>query len=150
MTEKLDIFDTLKHIDQRDITFYDSLSPELKKSFAPVVFMRWFSGGTKLQTQLANGILNPMVFKMYNHPGLMYKLMVACSDGKQKRYAWVKKKSKDKSSPTAVKAIMQYYDCSHKGATRYKKLLSVEDILEIADVLGYDKDVTKKIKDELK
>ncbi len=150
MTEKLDIFDTLKHIDKRDIAYFDGLSPELQKSFAPVMFMRWFSSGNAMQTRVTNAILNPMVFRMYKHPSLLYRLMVACSDGKQKRYAWIKKKSKNKTAPTVVNTISAYYECSKKDAERYRKMLKPEDVLEMADELGYDKDVVKKLKAELK
>ena len=150
MSYKLEIFDVLKEIDKKNVGFYDGLSDEHKKQFVPLLTMRWLSSGTKLQTQLQNSILNPMVFKPHRHPGLLYKLMVATSDGKSKRYTWIKKKSKDKSAPTAIAAISTYYQCSKKDALRYKKQLSEDDILEMADELGYDKEQVKKLKTELK
>lgn len=150
MSDKLVIFDVLKEIDKKNVDFYDGLSEEHKKQFAPLLTMRWLSSGTKLQTQLQNSILNPMVFRLHRHPGLLYKLMVAISDGKSKRYTWIKKKSKDKSAPTVVAVISSYYQCSKKDALRYKKQLSEDDILEMADELGYDKEQVKKLKIELK
>jgi hypothetical protein len=150
MTEKLDIFGTLREVDKRNINYYDNLPPDVQKSFAPVMFMRWYSSGSDMHTKLMNATMNPLVFKMYKHPGLMYKLMVACSDGKQRQYSWIKKKTKDKSAPTATAAVKAYYDCSHKDAVRYRKQFSLDDILEIADELGYDKEQVKKIKTELK
>lgn len=150
MTDKLDIFNVLKQIDNKNINFYDSLSDEHKKQFVPLLTMRWLSSGNKLQTQLQNTILNPMVFRLHRHPSLLYKLMVATSDGKSKRYTWIKKKSKDKSSPITISVISSYYQCSKKDALRYKKQLHVDDILEMADELGYDKDQIKKLKTELK
>lgn len=150
MSDKLEIFDVLKEIDKKNVGFYDGLSDEHKKQFVPLLTMRWLSSGTKLQTQLQNAILNPMVFKLHRHPGLLYKLMVATSDGKSKRYTWIKKKSKDKSAPTVVAVISSYYQCSKKDALRYKKQLSEDDILEMADELGYDKEQVKKLKTELK
>lgn len=150
MTYKLDIFDTLKQIDKRNITFFDNLPDEAKKGFAPIVITRWFSSGNPYQLELTSVILNPMTFKLYKHPSLMYKLMVACSDGKDKRYAWIKKKGKDKSAPTAVSAISEYYVCSKSDAHKYRTRLSLEDVVEMAEELGYDKDQIKKIKTELK
>lgn len=150
MSYKLDIFDTLKQIDKKDITFYDNLPDEAKKGFAPIVITRWFSSGSPYQLELTSTILNPMVFRLYKHPGLMYKLMVASSDGKSKRYSWIKKKSKDKSSPMTVSAISEYYVCSKFDALRYKQRLTQDDVLEMAEDLGYDKDQIKKIKAEFK
>lgn len=150
MTDKLDIFEVLKHIDKRDISFYDNLSDDQKKQFVPLLTMRWLSSGSPQATVLSNGVLNPLVFKLYRHPGFMYKLMVAISDGKSKRHTWVKKKSKDKASPTVIATIAAYYQCSKKDALRYKNRLSEDDILEMADELGYDKDQIKKLKSELK
>lgn len=150
MTEKLDIFETLKQIDKKNINYFDNLDMEAKKSLAPVVFMRWFSSGNTKQLQLANAILNPMVYKMYHHPALMYKLFVACSDGKSKRYNWIKKKSKDKSAPTATATIAAYQKCSKTDAARYRSQFTMDEIIEMAEDMGYDNEWVKKIKTELK
>ena len=149
MSQKLDIFETLKEVDNRNIHFFDALDADQKKSFAPVVFMRWLSSSSS-QLELVNAVLNPMVFRMHKHPALMYKLMTVCSDGKSKRYGWVKKKGKDKSAPKTTAAISQYYDCSKKDASRYKTRLTVDDVLEMAEELGYTSDDIKKIKAEWK
>ena len=150
MTNKLDIFDVLKHIDKRDVAFFDSLSDEDKKQFVPLLTMRWLSSGTNLQTELTNSVVNPMVFRMYKHPGVLYKLMVACSDGKSRRYQWIKKKSKDKSCPVSAEVISIYYQCSKKEAARFKNMLTLEDVLDMGESLGYDSDQLKKIKAEFK
>lgn len=151
MSEKLDIFELLKAIDKRDIGFYSRLSPEEKKGFVPLVAMRWFSSTQDpLQLQLVNTVLNPTVFGFYKHPELMYKLFVACSNGKPERYSWIKKKGKDKSSPTIMGAIEQYFDCSREEAQNYRKLFTDEEILELVDILGYDNEQVKKVKAELK
>lgn len=150
MSDKLDIFDVLKEIDKRNINFYDSLGDDKKKQFVPLLTMRWLSSGTALDTGLQNTILNPTVFRLHRHPGLLYKLMVATSDGKSRRYSWIKKKSKDKSAPITTSIIATYYQCSKKDALRYKKRMTIEDILEMADALGYDKEQVKKLKAEWK
>lgn len=150
MSEKLEIFDVLKEIDKRNINFYDNLGDDKKKQFVPLLTMRWLSSGTATDTVLQNAILNPMVFRAHRHPSLLYKLMVATSDGKSRRYHWIKKKSKDKSAPLSVGVVSTYYQCSKKDAIRYKKRLSVDDILEMAEELGYDKEQVKKLKTELK
>ncbi len=150
MTNKVDIFELLKRVDARDIEFYESLSQPEKNSVAPVVALRWFSSGSDQHVHLSNFVINPVVFPLYKHPGLLYKMMVACSDGKKKRYSWVKKKSKDKSAPNADKTIAEYYQCSVKDASSYRRKLASEDILEMAEDMGYDAERIKKIKAELK
>lgn len=150
MTEKLDMFEVLRRIDKQDITFYDNLEPAQKKGFVPLLTMRWLSSGSKVQQQLLNTIVNPMVFKLHRHPALLYKLMVATSDGKSKRYSWIKKKGKDKNPTMSIEVIARYCDVSRKDAARYKSQFSSEDILDMAESLGYDKDQVKKLKTELK
>lgn len=150
MKHKVDIFEVMKAIDSRDINFFTNLTSDQKSAVAPVVLMRWLSSGKRDATHLMNVILNPLVFPLHKHQGLLYKLMVACSDGKQERYSWVKKKGKDKSAPTADLAISEYYRCSRKEAGYYRKKLKSEDILEMAEDMGYDSEKMKKIKTELK
>lgn len=150
MSDKLDIFETLKQVDKHNIHLFDDLSIDAKKSFAPVVYMRWMSSGSDLQLELLNGIVNPLVFRLHRHPALLYKLMTVCSDGKSKRYSWVKKKGKNKSCPKSISVIAQYYDCNKNDAERFKSRLTIDDVLEMADELGCASDDIKKIKAEWK
>ncbi|QDJ96415.1 hypothetical protein Xoosp13_229 [Xanthomonas phage Xoo-sp13] len=80
----------------------------------------------------------------------MYLLLTACSDSKSKRYSWIKKKGKDKKAAVSVSAIAQYYDISKSEAIGYLPRLTLEDVLDMAEDLGYDKEQIKKIKTELK
>ncbi len=150
MTDKIDVFEILKQIDKRDVTYFKSLTDDQKKQVVPLLLMRWISSGTPMQTQLVNAIINPLIFKLYKHPELLYKLLVTCSDGKSRRYNWVKKKSKDKSSPVTIEVISEYYRCSKSDAMRFKKNLEMGDVIDMADSLGYDKDKIAKIKVEYK
>lgn len=148
---KLDIFEALNKIDRRDVTYFANLPEEVRKKFAPIVFMRWYSGTSNpTHIKLVNRLLNPMVFNLYKHPDLMWKLFVAMSDGKSKRYNWIKKKSKDKSAPTVTGLVAEYYQVSRERASQYRKRFTLEDILEMAEEVGYDNDQVKKIKAELK
>lgn len=148
--KKIDIFEVMKSVDARDINFYENIPADQRSSLAPVVMMRWLSADNAQSVHLMNYVLNPVIFPLYKHPGLLAKLMVACSDGKSKRHNWIKKKGKDKSAPTSDKVISEYYHCSRRESSRYRKLLQKEDILEMAEDLGYDSEGMKKIKAELK
>lgn len=150
MTEKLDMFEVLREIDARNTNFLSALPEDQKKQFVPLLSMRWLSSGTERQTRLLNAVVNPMVFSLHRHPELLYKLMVATSDGKSRRYSWIKKKGKDKSSPVSTAVVSEYYQCSKKDAKRYLRQLTQDDVFEMADELGYDKDQVKKLKAEFK
>lgn len=152
MTErKLDIFKLLSSVDEGDISFYPNLDEEEAKQFAPVVAMRWASGtSSKRQIIKLNHFLNPAVFNLYAHKQLLFNLMIVCSDGKQKSYKWIKKASKLGNRPATVNVLATYYECSLTRAREYEKLLSLEDVLHIAGLLGEDKDVIDKIKKEYK
>jgi ketosteroid isomerase-like protein len=62
--------------------------------------------------------------------------------GKQ-RYRWIGKPhiSHDKS----VEVIMKYFNCSSKDAKQYVKQLTSEDIVYMAEQLGFDKEQIKKL-----
>lgn len=152
MTErKLDIFKLLSSIDEGDIHFYESLEEEEQKQFVPLVAMRWASGtSSKRQILKLNQFLNPAVFNLYDHKPLLYNLMVVSSDGKQKSYKWIKRASKLGSKPNTTKLLASYYECSLTRAREYEKLLSLDDILHIANLLGEDKEVVDKIRKEHK
>lgn len=147
---KLDIFELLSKIDSKNITYYDNLDEDVKKTFAPVVVMRWASSAGGMQTLLLNECVNTTVFKFYDHPSLMYKLMVAASDGKKRRHEWIKKKGKDKSKSFSVDTIAKYYNCPKRDARFYVNRLEQDTVLEMAEALGYDSEEIKKIKAEFK
>jgi hypothetical protein len=151
MTERVDIFDFLKHVDKRDIYYYSELTSEEQKSIAFLTAVRWFSG-TKNNNQIlaVNSLVNQFTFKLSNHPDLLYKLMCIASSGTEKRYQWIPKKKRTSSKPMSARAIAQYNDISVIKADGYLDMLALEDVLEYADALAFDTAEIKKIKDEWK
>jgi hypothetical protein len=150
-SKKLDIFELLGHVDAKDVQFYASLDEEAKKGFVPLVAMQWAASKGGDQLLLLNDLMNTTMFKTgYKYPALMYKLMVAASDGKKGNYSWVGVKKKDKSLPNITQLIMEYHSCSERDARFYIPRFEDADILEMADDLAYDKEQIKKIKAELK
>jgi hypothetical protein len=152
MANKLDVFEVLSHIDDFDVNYYNKLSEDDKKSLAPYVLMLWMSG-TKSETQMLqlNVFLNSVVFEIPNtHNGLLYNLACISSDGKRKKYNWVKKGAKSKKYPTAVDVLKRHYSCSSEEALGYVALLDYDDVVNIAMDLGEQDDTLKKIKKEMK
>lgn len=151
MSDKLDIQDVLAHIDRGDYEFFDNLTDEQVKGLSPYVILMWMSGTrSKLQLKLLNRMLNPYAFNLGQHPRLLYKLAIASSDGKATKYSFKPRKKRYKSKSTTVKVITAYYGCSVKDANDYIELLDCDAVIALAEELGEQDDVMKKIKAEFK
>lgn len=149
---KLDIFSVLGNISKKNTKYYSNLSDEEKKGILPIVLMRWMTGTTsERQIYFINELVNPFVFSLHNHKELLVQLLTICAPGKSKRYIWKKAPSnKTTATPETVKIIKQYYSYNSRDAIDAIPLLSKEDILELADELGVQKDIITKIKKELR
>lgn len=151
MTDKLDIFDMLANVDAGNISYLSEISPEQNKNLSPFIAMRWASGtSSKSQILKLNAFVNPFAFQLSSHKTLLFNLMLASSDGKQKSYKWVKRASNGGSKPTSVQLISRYYSCSLNRAREYLNMITVDDILDIATSLGEDATVISAVKKEFK
>lgn len=146
---KFDIFAIIKEIEGIQIEFFDNLQDYEIKQISPYMLMKWMSG-VKDPTQLIqlNDTVNTVIFSMYKHPKLMYKTLMASATRKDKRVSWIKRPSKDKIA-TSLSLVAQYYDCSTSRANDYLKILTPEEIFEIGESLGIDKETSTKLKKEL-
>lgn len=92
---KLDIFETMKQADRKNIKYLAQQPPKLAESFVPLVAMRWFSSvadsSPLLQYQIiiTNEILNKNFWVLNKHPELQWKLMAACGTGTVTRRQWI-------------------------------------------------------------
>jgi hypothetical protein len=147
---KLDIFGLLSNIDSpRSGDIYDKLTEDERKGFAPLVVMRWMSGTSdERQIMMLNEFVNPSVFTLSDHPHLLMQLLQVASSKKPKRYAWLGVKS-NKKSVECVEVIKQYFGISEREAKTYS-LPPQEEILQMAEELGWDKDRIAKLKKEFK
>lgn len=152
MAEKLDIFRVLNAANDKQREFYDELTEDERKAMQPVLVMRWMSGTQNpLQLLLINECLNQYVFPLYRDKQLLWNLLVASNVGKKQRYTWNKLPAKvDPSRPTCVKVLQQYYHYSTKEAIQALRLLTREDVLILAEALGYQQEDISKIKKEIK
>lgn len=150
MTNKLDIWELLPKIDAGDREFLATASEEQRKGFAPIVVLRWLSGG-KNPTQLLNlnNVVNPTVFSLYKHPDLLYRLMVAATPPGKKNYEWIKVKKKEKNT-RRVDVVKRFLDVPSRQAKEYAVLYSDDEIVEMSESLGDPADVIKLLKSELK
>jgi hypothetical protein len=142
---KYSLFDFLNVINSANLKKFEGLSETDKKTNPPFLINQWLSGVLdKRQIQCLNHIVNPLIFSFYHHPDLLYKLMMASCTGGDKRFNYPKKKKKENIS-TELGLIRKYYQCSLTEAKQYQTLLSKDDIMEIAQEMGEDEEVIKKL-----
>ena len=151
MSFKLDIFKLLGDIENpRAGDIYTKLTADEKKGYAPLVVMRWLSGTSdKQQIKLINEYTNPHVFALSKHPHLLLKLHQACSTKTGKRFTWLGIKGKKKGA-LAQKAVQEYYGLSTREVKLFQPFPPEEEVLQIAEELGWDKDELNKLKKEHK
>lgn len=151
MAFKLDIFGLLGKIDKKNSgDIYASLSEDEKKGFAPLVVMRWMSGTSDAQQiMLLNSFINPLVFVLGKHPHLLMRVLQVCSSKVSKRYQWLPVKSKKKNTES-LKVVGEYLEMSQREVKMLNPFPNDSEIMQMAEELGYDKDVLKKIEKELK
>lgn len=147
---EFNIFEILNKIDEGDVSFYHNLTDEEKKKVPLFVIMKWMAQ-TKNKTQLLrlNSIVNPLIFNLQKHDGLIWDLLVLSSSGTKKIYKWNKKNKKSlKTGSLAIKVISEYHGISKKDALNYTKMFDLNELVEMAESLGYDDKEIKKLKNE--
>lgn len=150
MSNPLDIFDLLNKVDANDRKHYDSLTPEAKKAFAPIVVERWLSTSRdKKQLILLNATVNTLAFHLHKHPELLYSLMVASTQKGKHHYRWMPKKKKDKLTKK-VETVSNYLECSQREALMYLGNLKMEDVIDMATEMGQPADYLRELKAEYK
>jgi hypothetical protein len=148
----LDMFSVLARIDEKDYSIWDSLSEEQIKEVSPYMLLRWMTGTTnEKQLIFLNRIVNTLLFSVGNdHKELMLKLLTVSSQGGQKRYKWINHKTNKKAgSKLALEVVKTYLRESERHAIDAMRLYSPEEIIEMAEDLGWQLDEIKPLKKEL-
>lgn len=151
MAYKLDIFDLLSKIsNSKSGDIYATLSDDEKKGFAPLVVMRWLSGTSdEQQIILLNEFVNPKVFTLGKHPHLLMQLLQSSNSKTTKRYQWLGIKSK-KKNVEAMKVVQEYFNMSLREVKLLNPFPSETEVLEMAELIGWQKDEISKLKTEYK
>ncbi len=141
MEHRLDIFEVLKQINQKNFNYLETLDDETKKGFVPYVVYQWLqSSNDAKQIEMLNHI-NPMVFTLGEHPDLLFRLFCISSTNKYQKYSWIFKKFAKDDSNTI---ISQFLGCSKRVADHYKDMYTIDNVKEMAERLGYtDKEIQK-------
>lgn len=146
----LDLFALLSSLDAKDYDLWDKLTDEQRKEFSPYMTLRWLMG-TNDQRQLVflNELVNPVVFAFGSqHKELLLKLFAVCTSGQRQRYTWRNFKSNKKASK-ALDLVKERYGYGDREAKDALKLLSKDDLIELAESVGWQKEDVNALKKEL-
>jgi hypothetical protein len=148
----LDIFMLLGELDKKNYYIWDALSEDQQKEFSALVTMRWMAGTTdQRQLIMLNEIVNTSVFSLPDRRELMMKLLAVCSSGDKKRYSWINYKlSSAKKNKMAIQLISEHYGMSIKDAEDTLRLFSADEIMELGEACGLQKEELQLLKKEIK
>ncbi len=148
----LDIFVLLDQVDKKNFQLWDALTDAQKKEFSPLVTMRWMAGTTdERQLIMLNELINTTIFGLTAHPELLLKLLSVCASGKLKRYNWLNYKlSGGKKYKRSVELIAEHYKLSWEDAAEQRPIFDDAELLELAEIQGWQKDEIAELKKELK
>lgn len=145
-----DLFEGLASLSKGDQQWYTRMPPEDQKTASPYVIARWMTGTSdSAQLLRLNTFVNPYVFPLGAEKELLFKLIAAAATGKTRRYTWMKAPVAKQATKLRVEAIKQFYEASTREASLYVKNIPAEDILEMAETLGWEKDEMTKLKKEV-
>jgi len=158
---KIDLFELLSALDQRDFDFYTTLTNEQKKAFAGIVAMRWMSCVPDYNKELCeyhiivvNDCANVHFWnsEMQKHPYLQYLLLAVCGLGIKQRHEWIKGLlNKNKTKSKIRELIKKYYPTANNNEIdMFLSMNNQDDIINLAKQLGYQNEQIKELQIELK
>ena len=149
---KLDIFGLLRKINSPSSTdIYPSLSDHEKKGFFPLVVMRWLSGtNNEAQILALNDFANKAIFPLGKHPHLLMQLLQACSPKTGGHSTWLGIKGGSKKTQLRNQVVMEFFDLSINEIRAMTVFPTNEEIIGMAEEIGFQDDEMKKLKKEIK
>ena len=156
-TYKLDIMTVLEAADRGAKDFYNNLTEEEQKAFAPRVLIRWLSAVSdknNLQSYsilAVNDLVNLGMYSLSKHPELIWLLMSVAGTGKKQYHQWIPMAKSGITTPHLDKLIEQIYP--HTNTTErniLKKMRLEEQWLQLARDAGYNDKSIRDLQNELK
>ena len=135
----LNIFDLLDRADRGEMAWYDFLLEDEKKEFKPWLIQRWISSK---KLQLVNEITNPCIGSIPHD--LAWRLFCSIGIPGTRNYKFPPTARAVQRDPV-LELVAKSYGVSKKVAKTYLPILSVEDILELAEEDGWEKKEMKAL-----
>jgi hypothetical protein len=110
----LDIFDEMRAADLKNFDWLDNQPDELRKTFSPLIAMRWFSavgdrsGLADYHVMMTNELVNIGFWDLSKFPDLQWRLLAAAGCGGVQRHNWIAG-SKKKNSNKLDKFLLGIY-----------------------------------------
>jgi hypothetical protein len=153
-TYKLDLFKALNSLATHKLDSYSKFTDEEKKGFAPSVLMRWMSASQansdyqKYYLCKMNQVVNKHLWTLSSkHPELLWKLMASCGLGEQHRFEFIKKDSKKDQHLNYLAKV--YPNAKIDDLKDQIRIFGKEHVIQIAIDRGEEKDIIKKLKDNV-
>ena len=148
MSDKLDIKNEMAQFDLKNRDFYDSLSEEEKKKFAPFLMLRWgatVQGSADIQAYYLmslNEKLNKHFFDISTtkHKKLHWLLSTTVSPGMGKQYhPWLAAKKKDGNNNKAEKFLRELFPTLKTDEIKLlAEINDKSDLKQLAREQGWD------------
>jgi hypothetical protein len=146
----LDLFWALGQLDRKNHNLWNELNEEQRKEFSPYMMTRWLGGCADPEQIVKLGTMaTACVFELGAHKELMLGVLCACTDGISKRYKWVPYKGESKKASKALQLVATHYKQPLRHAVDTLKLLTTDDLLELAEAHGWQKEEIKELQKEL-
>lgn len=151
----LNIFDVLKHANNKDYDYFSKLSDKEKEAFQPWLAMRFMSsspdGIDAMQSILmTHYVLNNNFQEISKDKDLFYKLMCVVGDGSFKKHSMIKPPSGKHISPMITELISELNGETLSDIEAYiyitKNDIELMDLKELAEDLDWDSDKIKNLK----
>lgn len=150
MAAKLDIKRELQAVNSKNYDFYDNLTDEEKKAFAPYILMRYVSNPQNKDAQewcveRANEYVNKDHWQLSkNHKSLLWKLYAAAGLGMNLSYQYLAAGKKEKTNK--IEKLLAELNPAMKisDIKLMASLMTDEDREELFDKMGFDKKQRKE------
>lgn len=153
----LDMFkQVLPALDKKNYNFYSSCTDKEKKSYSPLVIMRWMSSTNgdydathHFHLLNVNSFVNVDFWTLSNHPDLQHRLLAMCGTGQNQRHQWIPMIKKAKKSSKVDTFISKIYPSLNELELRLiKKSMTNEEYEQFLYGQGLqDKEVKSHMRD---
>jgi hypothetical protein len=150
-TAKLDIKRELNSVDRKQYNFYDNLTDEEKKAFAPFVLMRYIANvqGDRDTQEWFLEMTNELVNKNHwvlskNHKALLWKLFAGVGTGAVGYHPYLAAGKKEKANKIEKLLVELHPAMKLSEIKLLARMMNKQDIEELFDKMGFDKKQRKE------
>lgn len=146
------LFDQIKQIKKGNADYYARLPLEERKKVVPFLLLKWLScSSNPTFLKLLDSYANQYVFSLHSHPELLWKTMATVGTvlTPGDRIQWIYPKAK-KGYKDSVNVVKTYFGCTEDEARAIIDTEGKDNVLKMAEVLGYQDSELKAIQKEFK